>query len=706
LFPTGVLSGIEVDKSYTPDRPGAFGGGLINLNTRGVPESGFGDVSISVGGNSESTGRQGLAYEGGSRDFLGTDDGTRALPEEVQNASQGERSSTRVGKSFSNNYRIQDTTLGPDLGLSTASGERFNALGGKIGVLGTVSYGRKSRNSDQIRRSFAKNGDQLIVQNDFVRERTDQNVGLGGMLVAGGKWEGFELTSNTFVIRKTTDRAQITSGFDASSDKGRVRDYVLSWSERELIAQQFVGQHDLDWLELEWRVMRAEASKESPDRRTYRYEVTDGGDLRFDSDSTMQRRYNTVEDTVDSLGIDATLPLSGSEGFQFDAKTGITTYEQQRSSETERFEFDPTDDADLDPDNPEVIFDPDNIGDTVTYREQTRTNDDYEGAATVDAAYLMGEARWPQALRVVAGARRESARFDVRTFQANSGREERVEGGFEESRTLPAINSTWSITDGVQVRAAAGQSVSRPTLNELSPATYFDTDTGERFVGNPDLVPAKITGADLRWSWYPDDGEKLFAGVFRKEIDDPFEQIFITRGGNDILNQVVNAESATVTGTEFGARFGVDRLVGWLGAEADWWSDLYVAGNATLIESSVELSGQGTATAAERSLQGQADQVYNLETGYSGAAHDVTLAYNYVGERIHRAGLQGKPDVIRQPVPTLDATWSWQAREALELKAELGNMLDPEIEYTQGGRLFRSSNEGVSASLSLKWSFY
>ncbi|MEO0601233.1 MAG: carboxypeptidase regulatory-like domain-containing protein, partial [Myxococcota bacterium] len=62
LFPTGVLSGIEVQKSYSADLPAGFGAGLINLQTRGVPEEAFLDLNISTNFNSVSTFNNGLTY--------------------------------------------------------------------------------------------------------------------------------------------------------------------------------------------------------------------------------------------------------------------------------------------------------------------------------------------------------------------------------------------------------------------------------------------------------------------------------------------------------------------------------------------------------------------------------------------------------------------------------------------------------------------
>ena len=47
LFPTGILSAVRAE-DVSPDQPGEFGGGVIQLRTRGIPEN-FVTASVSTG---------------------------------------------------------------------------------------------------------------------------------------------------------------------------------------------------------------------------------------------------------------------------------------------------------------------------------------------------------------------------------------------------------------------------------------------------------------------------------------------------------------------------------------------------------------------------------------------------------------------------------------------------------------------------------
>ena len=65
LFPTSLVSSLEVTKTYTPDQPGNSTGG-INIVAGSIPEDFFLEFSISGGFNSESYGNNGFLQNGAS----------------------------------------------------------------------------------------------------------------------------------------------------------------------------------------------------------------------------------------------------------------------------------------------------------------------------------------------------------------------------------------------------------------------------------------------------------------------------------------------------------------------------------------------------------------------------------------------------------------------------------------------------------------
>ena len=86
LFPTALLDNIVTTKSFTPDKPGDFTGGAVNIGTKAFPDNFTLSVSASTKFNTQSAfNDQFLTYEGGGLDWIGVDDGTREIPAALAN---------------------------------------------------------------------------------------------------------------------------------------------------------------------------------------------------------------------------------------------------------------------------------------------------------------------------------------------------------------------------------------------------------------------------------------------------------------------------------------------------------------------------------------------------------------------------------------------------------------------------------------------
>jgi len=84
IFPTNVVASSLVQKTYSANFPGEFGGGVINLTTRAVPDESFLTIGGGISGDTETTFQNGLAYYGSDFDWFGFDDGTRDAPPALQ----------------------------------------------------------------------------------------------------------------------------------------------------------------------------------------------------------------------------------------------------------------------------------------------------------------------------------------------------------------------------------------------------------------------------------------------------------------------------------------------------------------------------------------------------------------------------------------------------------------------------------------------
>jgi hypothetical protein len=77
IFPTNVVASSLVQKSYSVNYPGEFGGGVINLTTNAVPNEASSASAAGSAATRVTTGQLGYVYAGGGHDWTGFDDGTR-----------------------------------------------------------------------------------------------------------------------------------------------------------------------------------------------------------------------------------------------------------------------------------------------------------------------------------------------------------------------------------------------------------------------------------------------------------------------------------------------------------------------------------------------------------------------------------------------------------------------------------------------------
>src|SRR3546814_1944022 len=64
IFPTNVIESTLVQKSYSVNFPGEFGGGVINLTTKSTPRETFLTFSGGIGWDSETSNELGYTHYG------------------------------------------------------------------------------------------------------------------------------------------------------------------------------------------------------------------------------------------------------------------------------------------------------------------------------------------------------------------------------------------------------------------------------------------------------------------------------------------------------------------------------------------------------------------------------------------------------------------------------------------------------------------
>ncbi len=716
LFPTGVLGSVVVQKTYSPDMPGDFSGGVVQLRTRGLPEKFELSLSLKGGVNTQSTLRKGRTYEGGRWDFLGFDDGTRDAPSEVLARTGGGKKSIsslpymerqNLSALFDHSYETKPTTLPPGFGVEVAVGDNV-ALGPlKLGYAfggeydNGWSYRKETRG--QLQADQGPQRFKLLSETNLRRTQDEVNVsGIANFGIKAGQHHTVE--SVTLATRKSL---KITTIDFTRTDSGESLGASLRWNEQELLAQQVRGTHTfpvLANLGVDWMFNVARATRTEPDAREYAYERLGPGDpFSYTRRTPLYRGYEDLQDDSMVFGANARLPVKPTASLELTPSVGFLRTATDRTASVLRYRFEYPDAFKGDPTRPigEIFSRASVLGPPPVQVENANPpTDSYRATYETTAFYVMADAHWVERLRLQGGARIEAAKIEA-TSSSLFNPDEAQRSSLEELDVLPGGTATVFLPGSTQVRGAYSQTVNRPQLRELSEIPYQDPETGLNYYGNPKLGQASVRNYDLRFEWYWSSTESLSVAGFLKQFENPIEQAIVPGSGD--LRTPLNIPEATNYGLEIDARH-----------ELDWWVDalegVFVAGNVSLIRSEVTIPEQlkKSLTTTKRPLEGQSPWVVNGQLGYTSPDEgplDVLLSFNMFGRRIVEVGQGGIPDAYEQAAPFLDLTARYRLGKHFKVGLKGRNLLNAAYEVLQGGLVRRRYKTGVSGSLSLSYDY-
>ena len=703
LFPTGLIESISVVKSYLPDKPADFSGGLVEIDPLSFPTAPVLNFSFSQGYNSRTTFQDGLGYTGGSRDWMGFDDGTRALPSAIPDTRvvRTSRFTTAgftpaelesMGEAFANVWSPEPASPRQNQSYSFVAGNSWDRLGAIVSL--TWSENHQVQNED--RTFFSVSGGELDVQNDYDFDTTTSKTSTGVVGNLSYRFSGnHRLALENFYTHNSKNEARTFEGYN--SDLGAdIRNSRLMWVEEGILSSRLSGEHLFQSLassQLEWSATLSRASRDEPDIRETLYEHNSftGDFVLADESQSGFRMFNDLDDEVVELGADWSAFFTQWDGLPAMLKLGPRTTLRERDFSSRRFRLTPrvTGLADISR-PPEDIFTPANIGRAFELREETRPTDTYRAEQTVQAFYAMTDLPITRNFRIIGGARVERSEQLVDTFDPFSTVGETISARLGDTDVLPGVNAVLALSDRTNLRAGYSHTVNRPEFRELAPFEFTDVVGGRAVVGNPDLKRALIRNVDVRVETFPGTGEVVAASVFFKDFSNPIERI--VQPTAQLRTSYTNALGARNFGAELEARRRLGRLTGSV--------------NYTWVNSKIELeqvAGQ-VQTSLDRPLAGQSGHVFNLGLDLDLPEIDgvFRVLYNYFDDRIVDVGSLGLPDIHEEGRGVLDAVFT-KRFESLSLRAAFDNILDSEYRFTQGGELQRLFSLGRSFSLSVSY---
>ncbi len=732
IFPASLLASLQTVKTFSPDQPGGFAGGSVQVFTKDFPEELTMSLSMSSGFNTQATGEEGLTYPGGDFDFLGFDDGSRDLPGIVRNRAADlpirergrftplgftPKEIQEFGQSFSNVWSPERQSIPINQGYKFSLGNSNKILGKEFGYLGVISYGNSHSYGTQVRNAFRIGlNETLSPVTSYNVERSGNEVDWGSVLNASLRFSPQHLLSiKTLFTHTAEDETRTWEGFNADRNTD-MRSFRLRYVERQLFSGQLAGTHDFNFgapaletteegpnqpnVSMEWRLTYSRASRDEPDTRENIYEDRGDGTYTFrDVTHSGSRFFFDLEDDEYNARVDWKIPL-GAEGL---FKFGGLLRDRARTFDVRRFRFLPSDQVDATvnlSDPPEILFQTQNIAPRVfELRESTRSTDNYLADHNIYSSYLMLDLPITAKWQVMTGVRLESSDQTVTTYDPFSASRKEIEANLQTLDWLPGMNVTYRLTERMNLRLAASRTITRPDFRELAPFEFTDFVGGRTILGNPDLERTQINNFDFRWETFPQIGGILAVSAFYKRFQKPIEQIVQPQAEVRITYE--NAEGANNYGLELEARQN-------LGVITEVLRKFSINTNAALISSQVVLPEDvGIQTSSERPLQGQCPYIVNVSIGFEDPNWGISsaLAYNIFGRRLSEVGNHGVPDVYEQPRGQLDASFSRTVANYFKFSISAKNLLDPYVHYKIGEatyleyKLGRSFSFGISYNL-------
>jgi TonB-dependent receptor len=720
LFPAALIDNIKVLKTYSPDLPGEFSGGLVQMTTVDFPTQKVLKVSGSIGFNSRTTFERFGNYTGGGRDFFGFDDGSRSLPSIIPPDRRlfvgnfTPQQFQEFGRAFANNYTpsYADGTR-PEQSYSVYGGNTW----GKLGLVGALTFSNKPQRYSEINRYFVNGGNNRpLLFTDYSNFNADEQASkLGGVLNAAWRFNpANKIVFRNTLTRQTDKEARIFVGLNGDIGGG-IENSRLRWIERGLISTGVEGEHAFARAAnsvLKWQLTYSQSKRDEPDLResirtqnengTFSYAALSGSGTRF---------FSKLEDRIFEPQVDWSTPFyKGKVVGLF--KAGFRGTFRERDFQARRFRYEVIQANTINFNQPtNQVLGPDNIRPNgFVLRELTRATDTYAASMDIYGGYAMVDLSLGSRWRLVSGVRVEDAAINVVTIDSLIPGGVPAVANLINRDPLPAVNVIYALTPKQNLRFGYGRTLSRPDFRELSPFDFTNILGGFNTVGNPNLKRASINNYDARWEWFPGGDQVIAASFFFKEFKDPIEVTI--QPTIDLRQSFVNAEAARNTGLELEFRRNMAFLAKKASPKAAAiLAQFNVQANFTFVESDITIPASAAVllTSKNRPLVGQSRFIYNLIGEWQKPQWRSTarIYSNSVSRRITDVGTLGLPDIYQERNTFVDFVYQYDLMEngrwSIRFSAE--NLTDNQYRWTQGPfdqrafQIGRSFNIGTSFSV-------
>jgi TonB-dependent receptor len=755
IFPSNMLDNLLIMKTATPDLPGEFAGGVLDINTVEPKDKNYQSVQLSTGYNTISTFQKFMVSKDSKIDFLGLGAADRTLPDGLPStqafASLSIADKGRLAKNMEWSWTPTSMLALPNTSIQYALGRNYKLKDSvrSVGFSFAYSYSNTSSYSTNIRREFEGDTDPSgnnavinpanIIQRmelvDSVFARSVLNSAMFNVKFVLGPKSNIQF-KNIYSLN-SEDKVSIRNGVrELDNDPHQFEKSTnFLYNQNNLYTSQLIGKHSFEKFKVNWNGGYSKVAREIPCQRriVYRKNAMDVNDSTeqfialIQNDGTLPSAagnmfWSSSDESIYSLKYDIALPFEVSilknelkvGGFhqyrsrEFTARNlGFSKYAPSGSSFDGQLLLAPSDE----------IFSAEHLGlmsnglGGFKLDEATNVDDSYQASAFLNAGFVSLDSKIGEKIRLVGGVRLESYNQVFNYIEFGSNAAKKIDSTVID--LLPSVNLIYSINKKMNIRASIYKTVSRPEFRELAPFSFYNFMLDNIISGSPKLKRAVITNIDLRYEYYPGEGQIISVSGFYKDFTDPIE--LINRTGTSGAPELYYTNIPKVT--NYGVEAEWRMKLGFLSKQENHplWSNVTLYANASIIRSKVDLSntiGSGIA----RPLQGQSPYIANAGLYYAKNDFSISCSYNIVGQRIYIVGNIQEPNVWENGRHIIDLQVAKTFNEKFELKLNVKDLLAQKLiyfqdlnndrKYTAGAdNTWQETSFGQTVSLSLKYNF-
>ncbi len=358
--------------------------------------------------------------------------------------------------------------------------------------------------------------------------------------------------------------------------------------------------------------------------------------------------------------------------------------------------------------------------------DRNSLSENYNLREAVAGGYLMTELKLGNLVTLVTGARYE---HDDNRYSSvwTSAYEAYGRAGIQKDTTTTRVYGHWfphahvkvQLADGMDVRASANRTLSRPDYYWISPWTRLDISNATIDRGNPLLIETKVANYNLSVSYYSNMIGLVSVSGYYKDLKDIFyrkrSQVFKTediialgipgKEGGYQMTSYENADHANVKGievewqTQLAMYPGMPEILKGIVFNVNYsriWSKTYFPFykfTATVIPGTRPPKYSYNLTDFEREgpMPGQADQIANVSLGYDIGKFSARVSVSYQGSSIAAVGEIAETDTWNKAFTRWDSSVKYRFADWMSVNLNLVNITNQPDQSYFGSDIYPTS---------------